>query len=192
MAFDPDVLRSRLRELAFLNSRATILFRAHKGEGNAGGSPDSHGHHSAVLNGHGNGVAAGRRSRTPAPVAAAAAGRRGSSASPAPAAWEPGQPWVKYVSSWTHAQGIPSAAGEGAEGAAAGAAKGKATKPKRSRKEGGAPAATGQATAQGSIDGAVVDGGWQVFHYKGGLQEFVTWLNKVGGLNPWFHGPLRG
>jgi DNA gyrase subunit B len=31
--FDPETIRSRLRELAFLNSAATIQYRAGKGEG---------------------------------------------------------------------------------------------------------------------------------------------------------------
>ena len=30
----------------------------------------------------------------------------------------------------------------------------------------------------GSADGAITEDGWEVFHFEGGLQEYVQWLNR--------------
>ncbi|KAL4440444.1 hypothetical protein ABPG75_003445 [Micractinium tetrahymenae] len=105
--FDPDTIRSRLRELAFLNSRATIFFRALDGKappasinGNVNGASSS-----------GSGSSSSRAGEAAAPAAAAAA------ASAAAATLSPAA----------------------AEAAAA---------------------------------------GWEVFHYSGGLAEYVRYLNR--------------
>ena len=29
-----------------------------------------------------------------------------------------------------------------------------------------------------SADGAITEDGWEVFHFEGGLQEYVQWLNR--------------
>ena len=34
------------------------------------------------------------------------------------------------------------------------------------------------AVEPGSADGAVTEDGWEVFHFEGGLQEYVQWLNR--------------
>jgi len=91
--FDPDIIRSRLRELAFLNSGATIRFRAHKGGQDLPGAPSSSG---------------------------------GSSAAPP----------VK---------------GRGPKSGAA---------------------------AAGGLGPGASSGSWQVFHYQGGIREYVLWLNE--------------
>ena len=94
--FDPDTIRSRLRELAFLNSRATIFFRA------VDGKPDK----AALGNGSSNGSNGSNGATQQAADAAAVAG---------------------------------SASVAAAEAAAA---------------------------------------GWEVFHYSGGLSEYVRYLNR--------------
>lgn len=99
--FDPDTIRSRLRELAFLNSRATIFFRAL--DGKQPGAPAN-----------GNGSAGGSGS---------GAGNAGKASAPAAADTE------------VAATLSPAAA---------------------------------EATAAG----------WEVFHYSGGLAEYVRYLNR--------------
>jgi len=37
----------------------------------------------------------------------------------------------------------------------------------------------GLAGSMESMDGVVVADGWQVYHYRGGLQEFVAWMNQA-------------
>lgn len=59
--FDPDTIRSRLRELAFLNSRATIYFRAvepAKGSASKRASSSSSSSEAAAANGNGAAAAA--------------------------------------------------------------------------------------------------------------------------------------
>ena len=106
--FDPDTIRSRLRELAFLNSKATIHFRAVNVEGSkrrkdatVSSSPDGSG--GGASNG---GTAAESSSGSAVAEAAAVASRDGSSSSEAE---------------------LP---------------------------------------------------GWEVFHYSGGLAEYVAFLNR--------------
>lgn len=38
-----------------------------------------------------------------------------------------------------------------------------------------------------SADGAVTEDGWEVFHFEGGLQEYVQWLNRERDI---LHAPI--
>eukprot|EP00891_Asterochloris_glomerata_P001635 jgi/Astpho2/1635/fgenesh1_pm.00030_%23_3_t len=102
--FDPDTIRSRLRELAFLNSAATINFKA------------------------------GKASQAPAD----------------------------------------------------GASQNISRKAQKSGKRGQAEADTAAVDPR-SADGAVTEDGWEVFHFEGGLQEYVQWLNRERDI---LHAPI--
>lgn len=70
--FDPDTIRSRLRELAFLNSRATIFFRAPDGKPVKTSSRNSSSSGAVAAEAGGNGVPVAVDA-TLSPVAAAVA-----------------------------------------------------------------------------------------------------------------------
>ncbi len=75
--FDPDTIRSRLRELAFLNSRATIFFRVV--DGKAGKSSSSSSNGSSSSGGSGKAAAVGKAAAG-GKAAAAAGGKTAAAA----------------------------------------------------------------------------------------------------------------
>lgn len=155
--YDPHIITDRLRELAFLNPAATLLFRAHPAKGGA----------AAAAAGAASGDARGHIDAMEF-VCKWKLGDAVPGAAPSPDAAAPDA-----------AEGVAAAGAEAAGQAGSsskGSGKGKKGKGRGSKK-GGAVAGAG-AHAQ-SLDGVDVGDGWSVYAYRGGLSEFVGWMNKV-------------
>lgn len=164
VVLDPETIRNRLRELAFLNSAVKIMFRAHK----SGSVPDFE--EVSGASGHGISNLPGRE------IPSVAEGSsRGSS---------------------SEKESAPDS--DGASGSSSGAAgdkrkKGSPKKSTKSEPEGGDDDddddATGRQSGADVSSSASVESAldWQVFSYKGGLQEYVEWLNR-GKLS--LHDPM--
>jgi len=114
VAWDPETVAARMRELAFLNSAATLRLRVTGGKGSAAAAG-------------GAGKATRRRRRSSA-----------------------------------------AQSGDEDEGASSGSRNGKVA-------GGGAIDMSSIGKDGGVVKGAVDAEGWQVFHFEGGLQEYVQW-----------------
>lgn len=156
--YDPHIITDRLRELAFLNPAATLLFRAHTDKGGAAAA-------AAATSNAASGDARGHID-TMQFVCKWKLGDAVPGATPPPDA-----------ASSDAAEGVAVAGAEAAGQAGSSSknsGKGKKGKGKGSKK-GGAEAGS---HAQ-SLDGVDVGDGWSVYAYRGGLSEFVGWMNKV-------------
>lgn len=141
-AFDVDVLRSRIRELAFLNAGASIRLRAMRG-----GAPL---------------VPALAQKPRRKPGSGADRTRGGAAAVREEESEEGGEPEQEE-------EGSPTWSGRGGDGASiSGSGDGAA---------GLASARGGSGVEQPHASAPDADG-WQLFHFDGGLREFVGWMNE--------------